>query len=123
MMRQIKFRAWEKNLEEIIPVHDIDFEKKMINTNSAWRIFDEVELMQWTGLKDINGKEIFESDLVEFIDYSMGVRVSHMIGEVKYYECAYWIENGKLKDAIPLFSETAELKVIGNVFEMPDWDF
>ncbi|USK56539.1 YopX family protein [Cytobacillus solani] len=64
-MREIKFRAWEKNLKEIIPVDNIDFEKRMINTNSAWRLFDEVELMQYTGLKDNNEKEIYEKDVCE----------------------------------------------------------
>lgn len=46
-MREIKFRAWEKNTKQVIPVLNIDFEKKMINTESAWRFFTEVELMQW----------------------------------------------------------------------------
>lgn len=57
-MREIKFRAWEKNLEEMIPVYDINFKKRMINTDSPWRFFDEIELMQYTGLKDKNSKEI-----------------------------------------------------------------
>jgi uncharacterized phage protein (TIGR01671 family) len=63
-MRNIKFRAWEKNLKEIIPVNNIDFASRMINTGSAWRLFDEIELMQYTGLNDKNGNKIYEGDIV-----------------------------------------------------------
>jgi uncharacterized phage protein (TIGR01671 family) len=63
-MREIKFRAWEKNLKEIIPIDSINFEHKMVNMNSAWRFFNEIELMQYTGLKDKNGKEIYEGDII-----------------------------------------------------------
>jgi uncharacterized phage protein (TIGR01671 family) len=68
-MREIKFRAWERYLKEIIPVENINFVNRMINTGSAWRLFDEIDLMQYTGLKDKNGKEIYEGDIVEYKHY------------------------------------------------------
>jgi uncharacterized phage protein (TIGR01671 family) len=64
MGRVLKFRAWDKNLKEIIPVHNIDFVKRMINTESAWRSFNEIELMQYTGLKDDHDTAIYENDVL-----------------------------------------------------------
>lgn len=67
MQREHKYRAWEKNLKQIIPVHSIDFEKKMINTGSAWRLFDEIELMQYTGLHDnTKWEQLTESEKKSF---------------------------------------------------------
>ncbi|MGL6032426.1 MAG: YopX family protein [Kurthia gibsonii] len=83
-MREIKFRAWEMNYKEIIDVDSINFESKIINTECAWRMFSEVILMQYTGLKDKNGREIYEGDIVKNVGpYSPTVR-KYGFGEFKY---------------------------------------
>ncbi|PGU29628.1 hypothetical protein COD66_23270 [Bacillus cereus] len=70
-MREIKFRAWDKFSEEMIIVTEIDFFNKVITALFRGHLenkyeFDEVELMQFTGLLDKNGKEIYEGDIVRY---------------------------------------------------------
>jgi uncharacterized phage protein (TIGR01671 family) len=114
----IKFRAWEKNLEEIIPVHEIDFDNKMINTNSAWRMFDEIELMQWTGMKDTNGKEIFEGDIVKGHWWDKGKSHRH-IGIVNFGMASFSVVGIKQYLGMSdLLNPTYE--IIGNIYENLD---
>lgn len=115
-MDRIKFRAWEKNLKEMIEVYNIDFVSKMINRDIAFRFFDEVELMQYTGLKDKNGKEIYEGDIIKFTD-NYNTDIPEKIGVVKFNNASFYITDGAYSCYRWI---DINIEIIGNIYENPD---
>ena len=87
------------------------------NAKRFWRRISEVILEQSTGLKDVNGKEIYEGDIIHAIREDSYDRT----GKILFEEGAYVVDNGMDKCLInPMCGEFIILKIIGNVHENPE---
>ena len=123
-----KFRAWHKTWEEMGKVKRIRFDDEgnittifvRGKTSGSNAYFKDVELMQSTGLKDKNGKEIFEGDVVRQVRTQPTTENEVIIGVVTMLEGAWLIVNDCEKLASDLWSETDENEIIGNIYENKD---
>ena len=147
-----KFRAWHNELGRMMSISDMWF-----NVDSLGEIGlndaimndyitvspDEIELMKSTGLKDKNGKEVFEGDILKFndewaeycyegyVDGSVeGINFVEVVrgeacfefGKTRYPESSLFIlmEDERLTFAELIKSRDFEFEVIGNIYENPE---
>lgn len=123
MNRPIKFRAWDKLAKVMLPVQTIDFVNEKLTTGSADATFKEFELMQYAGLKDRNGVEIYEGDIVGYTGFDDKRHKARIIW--KEEECRFVAIIKKYKAWFTLSSKTpqgtdTDLEVIGNIYETPE---
>ena len=111
-----KFRAWFKQGSKMVNVATIDFLEKEVKSHAnVMYSFDEIELMQSTGLVDENGKEVFEGDIVKLFDKDL------YVVEWSSQEASYKLIPVDKQWSDCYFSSyeniTKIIEVIGNVWE------
>lgn len=123
---KLKFRAWHRELGRMMLIKNMWFQDDKVEelelNDTVMNDFitaypDEIELMQSTGFKDKNGKEIFEGDIVRQVRTQPITENETITGVVIMIEGAWLIMNDCEQLASYLWSETDENEIIGNVYE------
>lgn len=128
-----KFRAyiserfglvWVRRICFDPPFIDFEWENEIGITQVYSEDLDKVELMQYTGLKDKNGVEIYEGDVLtlkyprdrRYIVTAKVIRGTQISAMVLKFEDEFTTEE------IPLYKISAEhnLEVLGNIYENPE---
>ncbi|GCD85783.1 hypothetical protein KB1253_09410 [Lactiplantibacillus plantarum] len=121
----IKFRAWDKQEKRMLVVYRISFDGPIEGAQVHCYLDDRgsegsteysydgdgLILEQFTGLKDVNGKDIYEGDILEnrkyrsIVKFASGKFLADVVGTISRFD---------------LIGETHGSKVIGNVHENPE---
>ena len=115
-----KFRAWDKEDEVMCEVDVIGFSEGAVTiSNENVKYYhlgiNEVELMQSTGLKDKNGLEIYEGDV---ITEEIG-EGEYLFAEVIYKDGCFLGKERNFEPEYPI-SDFVKGKVIGNIYQNPE---
>lgn len=127
-MREIKFRSWIYHEKVMVPVERLflPVDGRLIGASNETRTIginqkgkeNDIEIMQYTGLKDKCGNEIYEGDIIRHSD-------EHEIctAIVKFEQYGYfldWINVNALDSQLKNFQCSDELEIIGNIYENPE---
>lgn len=124
-MREIKFRAWDNENKEMLKVQELDFEDTFYNGRLAIRVeqyndyfdLDDMILMQFTGLYDKNGKEIYEGDILQIDVDRAYVKWDNKYGYFQLIPIGdYYFDSDVIGQAL----EYLEAEVIGNIYDNPE---
>ena len=131
MSREIKFRIWDKSFKKFL---EDDYESKNVIDRDGklfmyvlsetfrdlyfYKSLKNIEISEYTGLKDKNGKKIYEGDILKY-NFPYDGRLKH-ISPVTYLEtqASFGIKD-IYGNEIPLYRITANnyFEVIGNIYE------
>lgn len=121
MNRDIKLRVWSEKNKKMLEIQKHSFKTglSMPYGSNMERYFGN--LMRYTGLKDKNGKDIYEGDIVSFYnDEEYKFKSTNAL--VIYDSAAFMLEHKKLgKEYLgEMDIENMCIKIIGNIYENPE---
>lgn len=123
-----RYRAWMKSLKWMCDVTNISFDSKFVDicqqgdTERYTEMsveFDEITLMQSTGLFDRNGKEIFEGDILDYRGRKALVRWHGSYASF-IYRFVDELQN-RNTEWKPLYLAYMKCEIIGNIYENPEF--
>jgi uncharacterized phage protein (TIGR01671 family) len=137
-MREIKFRFWDKTNKVILRAESMAFAKndkpcKVCGDNGidyilVYRGDDQLEIMQYTGLKDKDGKEVYEGDIIlKRCEYNR--QTYKCWYEVIYEDTGFYLKllNSYAVDSYAVVNAGiivsfpyGDFYVIGNIYENPE---
>ena len=134
-MREIKFRAYIKKdynkelIGKTLEISSIHLKKNKViigysinksNYGNKSFNYEDIELMQYTGLKDKNGKEIYEGDIVSFNLKSDSEGQPYIIGYIEYQTTFSGYRIMSFEGSFALDYNIKDIEVIGNIYDNPE---
>ncbi len=122
-MKELKIKAWLKKEKKMVSIIGIDFnyeyiryteDDNLFNENYKTAEFKNIELLQFTGLKDNGGQELYEADVIKFND-----GIDDIYGLISYDD-----EDGTYRVSYENITEylsdrEGDFEIVGNIFENP----
>ena len=123
-MKKFKMKAWLMKEKKMVSIIGIDFnyesiryteDDNLFNENYKTAEFKNIELLQFTGLKDNGGQELYEADVIKFND-----GIDDIYGLISYDD-----EDGTYRVSYENITEhlserEGDFEIVGNIFENPD---
>ena len=132
-MREIKFRAWDKENKVWVNSKNQQSTTELNYDNNYLQHWSGYELLQYTGLKDKNGKEIYEGDIVACERSFWKENKKICVVEWKEYDAGFnlfypndpvdseVLADRKKEQELSMFQVWEhEREIIGNIYENPD---
>lgn len=131
MSREVKFRAWGIDRGKMHDVYNIAFHESYgykaitneqpLNVNTTFMNKEEFILMQYTGLKDKNGVEIYEGDIVQIKGHAFQKKPGDFTGiEIDgFYPVTYTERMELVAGQWLLMHQLPYITVVGNIYEHP----
>lgn len=118
-MREVEYRAWHKNTKYMFQVSAIQFHWFVCEKHKTYPL-DEVELMEYTGLKDRHGNKIFKGDIViRGGNPKFKYEVMWSDQHARFLLRSLFLRKGGSHGYIALSRNIQRNEIIGNVYQHP----